>query len=164
MSTNKHSTAHSHISRSDSQGLNTELCNWEANPVKLQWNAKHTPAVRLNNCFHRAVWIWRVAEGEVSLTFEPGYGGRGRRVSESVWCSRSGKSHCGTQRYGSTSVNRLTRAGKQITLKTSRTSRWWMWNFKGTNIKSDTSYFFNALLLKIGQSWLILGYNPWGNH
>ncbi len=91
--------ARSHISRSESRGLNMLLCNWEANPEKLKWNAKHIPAVQMNNCFHRAVWIWRAEEGKASLTFEPGCGGRGRHVSVSAWCSRSGKSHCDTKKW-----------------------------------------------------------------
>lgn len=73
------------------------ICYWDANPVRLKRNAKHIAAVQMNNCFHRAAWVWRVAEGKVPLTFEPSCGGKGRLVSVSVWCSHSGKSHCGTK-------------------------------------------------------------------
>ncbi len=123
LSTNKHSKACWHISRSESQGLNTPLCNWETNPVKLQWNAKRIPAVQMNNCFRRAVWkLTCGGRYNVSLTFGPGCGGRGRHVSVSAWCSRSGKSHCGTKKWLHISQQINKRPASKLLLKRLRST------------------------------------------
>lgn len=165
--TNERGTAHSHTSSSESQGLNMLICYWDANPVRLKRNAKHIAAVQMNNCFHRAAWVWRVAEGKVSLTFEPSCGGKGRLVSVSVWCSHSGKSRCGTkirlgisQQIKSRSRNYFQhvphiRAVNEECLW----STYWVINWKSNRSMWPFFSFTDALIKKkkkLGQNWLIV--------
>lgn len=146
VSDNKHRKTHAFISRSESQGLNMLLCNWETNPVKLQSNAKHIPAVQMNNCLH-CVWIWRVAEGECRLHLRQAV--EGEEGMSLYLCDAVALGNLTvTQRNGSTSVNRLTRVCKQMTLEISQIQGA---NFSETNINSNTGacYGFISTLLNV---------------
>lgn len=100
----------SKTSHSERQELKALLCNWQTNPVKLKWNAKHIPAVQMNNCFHR-VWMWRVVEGVCHLHFSQAVEGE-ESMSLYLCDAVALRNLTVPQRNGATSINRLTRQGE----------------------------------------------------